>query len=482
MTFPMISTTRKTMTSCIVRATLGLSTVAMLSACGGGSGGDEAAPVSLGAALPDEGDFIAIVEKSVSLSEASRHGTIQVTRLGSAQGETSVSYSFIAGSAQPSDDFRGVDGILSWDAGESGTKTVSFIVESDLDAEPAENFHVELSNVTGSESLGINDRISVTIEDATCNVSFPLSIGSNTQLNGSCYHLQGDAVVASSAQLNIPAGTTVIADAGTSILFDGQSSLNMEGTPANPVVVKSAVNQPGSWNGFKLQSSSALHRVAHSEVSGATNAFELSAGGFALFNNNVLKNHTAAGVKLPLEQVGTVGGNNEFLATVRGIELTGSSIDAGQTLRLPAQSTHYVLADGLVSEGTLELGPGTDLHMAANVQLLVLPTGAIKALGTVDEPITIRGLSPNPGFWNGIQYVSSTSDQNQFQHVQIAHGGGDPARPGNIIVDGLNTRITMQSCEITHSAGYGLVYDSNAFQVDLTDVTFDQNELGDQSL
>jgi len=473
---------RRSTVSHALRIALGLSSMAVLSACGGGADGATAAPVSLGAALPDDGDFIAITQQSVSLSEAARTGSVQVSRLGSAQGETRVSFRFVSGTASASSDFRGTDGTLTWASGESGDKTVSFIVESDIEAEANEEFRIEISNVSGNESLGVNDSVSVIIEDAACSAAFPASTGSNTTLSAPCYHLQQDAVVSSSAQLQVAAGTTIVADPGTSVSLQDQSSLHMEGTDNLPVFIKSANGQAGAWNGFQLNSSSPLHHVRHVDINDAVNAFTLTSGGFAVFNNNALVNNTAAGVKLPLDHAETLGTNNHFDATTRGIELVADSIDANQTVRVPEQSTHYVLSGGLVNSGTLEISAGVDLRMAADVQILVLASGAISAIGTSDKPIAIQGLLATPGYWNGIQYVSSTSENNTFQHVRISHGGGDPVRAGNIIVDGLNTRITMQDCEITHSAGFGLVYDSGAFQVDLTDVTFELNRLGDQSL
>ena len=471
----------KTMSRAL-RAALGLGSIALISACGGGGGGEGVgAPVSLGAALPDQGNYIAIEQKTLSLSESARTGSIQVARIGSAKGASMVSYRFVAGSADATTDFRGSNGMLSWDDGERDSKTVSFLVASDVEAESAEDFTIEISYVTGEESLGVNDSVNVTIEDAACSATVPAMMASNTALTAPCYHLKQAALVGSSGQLQVAPGTTIIADEGASITVGAQATLNLEGTAELPVFVKSASNKAGSWDGFLLKSSSALHRVQHAEVSGAVNAFELTSGGFAAFDHNVLMDNTGAGVLLPMDAAETLGTNNVFLNTTRGIELEGRNIAENHTVRLPKQSTHYVLG-GLINNGTLALSAGTDVRMAANAQILVFSTGSVNAIGTAEDPISIEGLEATPGYWDGIHYISSTSEHNRFEHVNIAHGGGDPARKGNIIVDGLNTAITMQHCALTHSAGYGVVYDSNAFQVDLTEVTFSDNVLGEQSL
>lgn len=474
----------RTAISSALRAALGLGSLALVSACGGGGGSstNTNTPVELGAALPDQGDFIAIETQSVNLSEATRTGSIQIARLGSAQGISTVNYQFIVGSADAESDFRGTNGTLTWADGDSNSKTVSFLVASDIEAEGDEDFRIQLSDVTGQESLGINDSVSVTIQDAECDAVVPFAISANTLLSDACYRLTRDTTVDSSAQLQVAAGTTIIANAGKSITLVDRANLSLQGTARLPIFIKGALDKAGTWNGIDLQSSSALHQVQHVEISGAVNAFELKSGAFGLFNNNVLSDHSGAGVKLPLDSAETLGADNQFSATKRGIELVGSNIAKDQVIQLPKQSTHYVLSTSLVNNGTLELAAGTDLRVAADVQVLVFATGSINAIGTAEQPISIQGLEATPGYWNGLQYISSSSENNRFEHVVIAHGGGDPARAGNIIVDGLNTIITMEHCELNDSAGYGLVFDSNAFQVDLTDVTFSQNLLGEQSL
>jgi len=472
----------------VLGAAFGLGFLGLVTACGGGSGGaspstgTEAPAVQLGAALPLEGDFIAIKQKSISIPESNRTGNVVVSRQGNAAEASSVSYRFVAVSASADTDFRGVDGTLNWAAGDSGDRSIGFVVESDLLIEGDEAFRIELFNATGVQELGVNDSVAVAITDSPCSATIPSSMANDTVLSAPCYQLNGAAMFGPNGQLSISPGTTIIAAAESTITLTGTSTLNSEGTPMLPVTIKGAENGAGVWNGFALQSSSALHRINHTEIRNANNAVHLHAGAFALFNNNVLRDNSGAGVVLPMTDVDTLDAQNTFINTVRGIELVGSNIDAGQTIRLPAQSTHYVLSNGLIIDGTLELIAGTDLRMSADVPVLVLSNGVISALGTADKPINISGVESRPGYWNGIQYASATSTANRFEHVTIAHGGGDPARAGNIIVDGLDTAITMQNCALNDSAGYGIVYDSSSFQVMLTGVSFTANRLGEQSM
>ncbi len=474
---------RRSTPSQLLRTCLCLSTVIALSACGGGSdaGSDTTAPVQLGAALPAQGNYIAISQKSLSLSEAARTGSVSVARQGDALNASSVSYRFVSGTAG-ADDYRGADGVLYWSAGDTSVQQIDFRVESDIDVELTEEFHIELFDLVGDDTLGINDRATVSITDAPCTTALPASIERDTQLTAACYRLSGRATVTNTAQLAVAAGTTIIADENSTITFTGSSTLNAEGTKTNPVIFKGATNKAGFWGGLRLGSTSALHRVGFAEINNATDGINIVLGRIAHFNNNHFENNSEAAISLPMTDAASLGTENSLLNTPRGIEIRGSSIDANVSVHLPAQSVHYVLSSGFVINGTLDIAPGTDLRMAADVALLVLDEGVISAIGTADEPISITGMEPRPGYWNGIQYVSSSSENNQFKHVTLSHGGGDPARAGNIIVDGLDTRISLEHCAITHSAGYGIKYDSSAFQVDTLDVTFAENLLGSVSM
>lgn len=462
--------------------TVALSAVACGGGGGSGTGSDTGAPVALGAALPEDGHYIALEQTQLSLSEASRSGSVLVHRQSTAAGTASVGYRFVSGSATPIDDFSGEAGVLQWSAGDTSPKSIHFLVHSDLATEPVETFYIELFELNGTETLGVNDRVSINISNSDCSAILPARMAADTVLSEPCYRLQTDVAVSGSAQVSFVDGATVIADAGTGIAFTGQSSLVIEGKTLLPVVVKGAEPEPGFWGGFKLESSSALHRVEHAEISHASNAVSVLSGQLAAFDHNRISYTRAAGVSVPLDSAFVIGQNNVLTDTPGGIELVGNYIAAGETVDIPGNPAHYSLAGSLIIHGTLTLRPGTDVRMNADESIIVFQTGAINAVGTEASPIFLHGVEPKIGFWDGIQYVSSTRSENQLEFVTVANGGGDPARPGNLIVDGLHTQISLRNCTFSHSEGYGIVYSANAFQVDLQDIKFAQNQLGDQSL
>lgn len=74
-------------------------------------------------------------------------------------------------------------------------------------------------------------------------------------LTAASYNLTGSFIVDDGAEITIPAGTTIIADAGGSevylaVLKGGK--ININGSNSNPVVMNTANNEPGDWGGLTI--------------------------------------------------------------------------------------------------------------------------------------------------------------------------------------------------------------------------------------
>ncbi len=81
------------------------------------------------------------------------------------------------------------------------------------------------------------------------------TITSTIQLNPNLvYLLQGTTLVKSGGKLIIPAGTIIISEIGTDkyIAVEQGGEIEINGTNDNPVVMKSAGNNPGDWGGLLL--------------------------------------------------------------------------------------------------------------------------------------------------------------------------------------------------------------------------------------
>lgn len=113
--------------------------------------------------------------------------------------------------------------------------------------------------------------------------------------------------------------------------------------------------------------------------------------------------------------------------------------------------------------GSLNISAGTELIFASGTQMNVRQDGSLTAIGDAANPVIFRGEQATPGYWQGIEFVFSSSVDNVLDHVQITHGGGgDPATSGNIIMDGTGTalaRLTLTNSTVSDSLGWGVFLD-----------------------
>jgi len=91
--------------------------------------------------------------------------TISVTRLNGTQGIVSIDYNTQDGTAVSGNDYLAHQGTLTWEDGESGSKSFTVdIVDNDI-AESAETLILQLSNLQGGPALGSQHQAILTIHD-----------------------------------------------------------------------------------------------------------------------------------------------------------------------------------------------------------------------------------------------------------------------------------------------------------------------------
>jgi uncharacterized delta-60 repeat protein len=130
----------------------------------------------VGPGAPDSPGLLLVPDVDVSAAEAeaspaggSTIKQIPVTRLGGSRGTISVDYTTAEGGANPAtpgSDFTPVSGRLSWADGETGTQYISVAMIDDATQETAEQFNVNLTNVSGGALLGASTiRVAIAASD-----------------------------------------------------------------------------------------------------------------------------------------------------------------------------------------------------------------------------------------------------------------------------------------------------------------------------
>jgi photosystem II stability/assembly factor-like uncharacterized protein len=99
--------------------------------------------------LPENG-LISFQPTAYTVVEGAGSVNVTVQRVGSISVAATVTYSTQSGTATAGSDFTGVNGTLSWPAGDGSTRVITVPIIDDSLAESAENFTVTLTNPTGS--------------------------------------------------------------------------------------------------------------------------------------------------------------------------------------------------------------------------------------------------------------------------------------------------------------------------------------------
>lgn len=298
-----------------------------------------------------------------------------------------------------------------------------------------------------------------------------------------------DCVVDIEDDVTIEPGVTIaFSERRSGIRVKDEGSLVAVGTSSKPIIFTGTEQQPGWWGGIEIDSDNHKNKISHAVIEyGGANVSVGIGGGLQGFANVTIRNrsyleltHTtlrhseSAGLStnrsgggstntehnplavasLKLENntytdnaiplriadylVGNLGKNDVYTGnTTDKIEVTGSIGGTGggmagvdilwQDLGIP----YWVNGDlSLGKDAKLTIEPGTVIEMGTGRNIgigsgVAGQYSSLVAVGTADNPITIRGINPVAGSWGEIRYaLGNTSPENRMEHVNITHAGG----------------------------------------------------------
>lgn len=166
--------------------------------------------------------------------------------------------------------------------------------------------------------------------------------------------------------------------------------------------------------------------------------------------------------------------------------VTGS-YDVRASVTVP-EGCYLVEEDLHVSSGAvLRLSPGVILRVAGEVGLEIEADGALRAEGTAGKPILLTGQEAKRGFWNGVTFTNSESEDNVLAWVTIEHAGAKerldsaakPLHAGLTLAStGFEVRASLRNTTLRESAGYGLFLAAEAVVPAFTGNTLTHNTTG----
>ena len=301
--------------------------------------------------------------------------------------------------------------------------------------------------------------------------------------------VDGDLVI--NGNVTIAAGTTLLMQPDSSIDISDGGSLTIAGTEAAKVTITSSKSSPapGDWKFIDFEesadgSSSIQWTVIKYGGSDSDSAALIVEDGAQLsLGNSAVQYSASFGLQLNGSSVLTNSPNNSYTQnalgavnadpdsagqlttgtygpnTVQGVWVnSGTLSDNANWLDL---GVPYIVSNLTVSKsvGTaiLTLSPNVTVWMQPDTTWTIHGNGALNAVGTASQPITITSSksSPAPGDWVYIDiYGDSLAAYNHLEYTQISYGGSDSSYGAVIIEDGASALV--QHSTISYSASYGI--------------------------
>jgi hypothetical protein len=154
------------------------------------------------------------------------------------------------------------------------------------------------------------------------------------------------------------------------------------------------------------------------------------------------------------------GGSDTACEPASLVTLTSDDVSEGGVL---ARGCYLIEQSLVVSSGTLDIEPGSELYFEEGRSLKAQLDGALRAQGTAAEPILFTTVDANtPTYWQGLRYEGSDSANNVLEHVIVEYAGSDAfdcAEPANVSLDqrgGNGAGVAIRSSVLRNGAGTGL--------------------------
>ena len=307
------------------------------------------------------------------------------------------------------------------------------------------------------------------------------------------YVVSGRLYVEGNALLTIEPGVTIMFDGNDGgLTVEENAGISMVGTPDKPIVFTGPTNNPnnGSWKDIVIESKRNDNRLEYVQfirggsadywdnnavvaingggrvhmnnclIDGGLKCGLFSTGAFYSFSNNVIKNVPSYPVWMDAnDALYSLGSDNTYLNNGKNmIYVDLSSINMEDHTTLKKMSIPYYFPRGYDLYGAYKytIEPGVTMLIGSAQNMDVNAETTLIADGTIDAPITIRGLEDEPGYWNGI-YYNSQKAQSVMNYVNISGGGYNDSWTNRFNLQISNdARLTITNCVISGSQYYGI--------------------------
>ncbi|MEM9457451.1 MAG: right-handed parallel beta-helix repeat-containing protein [Myxococcota bacterium] len=325
------------------------------------------------------------------------------------------------------------------------------------------------NSTEGADSTGV---------PGDCAPLGPDDVNTDTTLPAGCYWVSTFLTV--EHRLDLEPGVELVFDPIAGLAVVGTGTMSAQGTDQAPILMTPSSDQ--GWLGLQwIGSTSSDNRLEHVRLEAPadigielTAASRLTVSDCEIVDAPGVGLHADPGAQLTVSATTFEGGgvpllvgidavagiasdntftsNAEPFVQVAGGTLSGDAQWAALGIPLRLTGNAYV-------ESALTLSPGLTIEMAQDSEFVVRTAGSINAEGTADDPITMRGVQDERGYWRGLS-VESKASANIMRHCAIEHGG---ARGWNGSDESVATvwlpdqsKLVMSDCALRRGDGAAL--------------------------
>jgi len=191
---------------------------------------------------------------------------------------------------------------------------------------------------------------------------------------------------------------------------------------------------------------------------------------FLSFTNNTIENCATYLIEIEPNAIHTIGTGNTLTTSDYGVYIDDDDYTLLSEVTWPELTCSYIV-DGSISIGNengsgavLRIAPGASFKFKTDANFDIgYHAAQIFFEGTAEKPITFTtGYNTvQAGQWDNLRFKSNLAPGSILDYCNIIYGGGDSNYQGNIYLNTNN--LTIQNCEISNSANYGIyMYNSAA--------------------
>lgn len=305
------------------------------------------------------------------------------------------------------------------------------------------------------------------------------------------YIIDGRFYVEGNACLTIEPGVTIMfTGVNGGVTVEENAGLYAKGTADKPIVFTGPTNNPnkGAWNNVYVTSNRYDNQFEYVQFinggsyespvvevpgkismknctvnGGLADGVQIS-GSLVAFENNTVKNMNKYPLVLDKHQMANfLGAGNSFTNnTLNMIHMTASYLEntnSTETVKFTKQGIPYFFSQGIYTENAqdvMRVKEGVEMVFGFDKGIYINESGMIVVEGTAAEPVIFRGVSNDPGDWNGIEIftVRGANGGSRLANCNIRYAGSSYDDAALVTNEG--THLVISNVSISGSDGYGM--------------------------